>query len=98
MPQFLPGAALDCEDITDVYQTLYSRPLEAISELVIVSTSDQPLVLRVNTDGDDYWLPAGMGITIGDLASSFRFQPAVSVKHDGVAPTSGKIKATGTVR
>lgn len=96
MAKFFPGDVLLGTSLTGSYQLLLAAPAQPVKELIISNDCNKPVLISLN--GSVLRLPAATPFVIGDISSDFSFVPSVQVKHDGEAPTTGKIQAFAMTR
>lgn len=94
MSKLCNGSIITASALTSTFSTLMERPSFPIKELKVQNSADKDLVVAL--DGVEMLLPALSNGKFGDLAADFAFQPEVTVKHNGAAPTVGAIQAFGT--
>lgn len=81
--------------LTGVYQTVYT----AADDLVIIfifNTCNQPIIVSLDGGVTNHFELDQEGFDIDLRAATYLLgKPTVSVKHAGVAPTSGSVRVTG---
>jgi len=90
----IAGGSLAFGAVTGAYQTLISLTNgQNVRKLVIFNTLNTDGVLSLDGGTTDWViLPAGLSTTI-DFDMTLVFNGAVSYKHNGGAPASGRISA-----
>jgi len=93
MAKIYAGDVITGSTLTSNYESTFAVPATPVQALLFLNDCDQALMVKVGDE--ELRIPASLSLRLGDLSAGFSFQPAVSAKHDGTAPSSGKLQVVG---
>lgn len=93
MAKIYAGDVTTGSNLSSTYVSTFAIPPTKIESLLLLNDCDQAVLVKVGDE--ELRIPANLSLRLGDLAAGFSFQPTVSIKHDGTAPSSGKIQVVG---